>query len=509
MLRILTPDEMYRCDNAAIAAGTPSRTLMTRASAACADGVSARLLSAQERPYVLVLCGTGNNGGDGICCARLLRERGIPADICMASEPDPAIMSAECAYQYETALAAGIPVLAGTSGWREDYTCIVDALFGIGLSREPGGAYAALIDAANRYAEVHGIPIAAIDIPSGVNALTGAVYEHAVRADLTFAISHIKRGHLLYPGASYCGEMLALDIGISDAPLAAAEGVPLYAPEDCDIKALLPARVPDSNKGTYGRVLVIAGAKNMCGAAYLSAKAAYRTGAGLVEVFTCEENRIPMQTLLPEAVLTTYQTQEEAVGNALSSALGRADAVVLGPGLGQSETALALTRQVLTLSEKPTVIDADALNLTAVHDLLPLLRARAEIPWILTPHPGEFSRLTGMSVSALKTDFIGCAVSFAAEHGVILNAKDSRSVITDGRCAYLNTSGCSAMAKGGSGDVLTGITAALAAQGCDPLRAAALGAFLHGRAGEAAAAKHGTRGMLAGECADALCEVIG
>ena len=509
MLRILTPDEMYRCDSAAIAAGTPSRTLMTRASAACADGIADLLLSGQTCPYVLVLCGTGNNGGDGICCARLLRERGIPADICMASVPEPAAMSAECAYQYEMAQAAGVPVLVGAVGWREDYTCIVDALFGIGLSREPGGAYAALIDAANRYAEEQGIPVAAIDIPSGVNALTGEVYGHAVRADLTFAISHSKRGHLLYPGASYCGRIVTLDIGISDAPLAAAEGIPLYALEDGDTAALLPARMPDSNKGTYGRVLVIAGSKNMCGAAYLSAKAAYRTGAGLVEVFTCEENRIPMQTLLAEAVLTTYQTPEAAVGDALSAALRRADAVVLGPGLGQSETALALTRQVLALSEKPTVIDADALNLMAAHGLLPLLRARAEIPWILTPHPGELSRLTGMTVSALKEDFIGCAVSFAAAHGVILNAKDSRSVITDGRCAYLNTSGCSAMAKGGSGDVLTGIIAALAAQGCDPLCAAALGAFLHGRAGEAAAEKYGTRGMLAGECADALCEVIG
>ena len=549
MNRILTAAEMFHCDRTEIETNTPSRVLMERASRACADAVRALL---QSHPLsgkqILFLCGSGNNGGDGILCAHMLYREGIPAVICPAFRAEDSL-SPECAYRYKEALAAGVPMLSpqsfldAASDTRTQYGMIVDALFGIGLTREVGGIYADLIDAANAQADIHHIPTVALDIASGIFADTGKVSIHTFRAAYTLAINHIKRGHLLYPGAAYTGALTLLDIGIPDAVLSQSpEDFPVYALTDDDACRLLPRRRPDSNKGTNGRILIAAGARNMCGAAYLSALAAYRCGAGLVEIFTCEDNRIPLHTLLPEAILTTYDPADPDTACAmLQTAMRRASAIVIGPGLGTSDTAAALVKTVLSASTVPTVLDADALNLSASLPegwcprmdkpsstegvtlseedraaKVPLtgkdgakkipLPAKHP-PFILTPHPGELSRLTGQPIADCLSDLIQTARQFAVDHDVILNAKNTRSIITDGRCAFINPTGTSALAKGGSGDVLSGITATLAAQGCDPLTAAALAAFLHGRAAEAVSARMGTRAPLASEIADALGEV--
>jgi len=534
MYRILTSAEMFLCDRTEIENGTPSRILMHRAARACADAIQ-RILTASPGTdgTVAILCGSGNNGGDGILCARLLCEDGIPAVIVPAFS-DGDRLSAECAFRFDEARGAGVPVLAPeeflahtaeNTAAPTQYRMIVDALFGIGLTREPEGRYADLIDAANRYAAAHRIPAVAVDIASGIFADTGAVSTHTYHASHTLAINNAKRGHLLYPGASYTGYLTILDIGIPTAALSEGDGtrsvtegisLPVYMLTDDDVRALLPARRPDSNKGTNGRIFIAAGSKNMCGAAYLSARAAYRSGAGLVELFTCEDNRIPLQTLLPEAILTTYSQDDPASAcDRLRASLSRADAVVIGPGLGMSDTAAALVKTVLAETTVPTVLDADALNIIAAHAEEHWLGLRGNgsaehgsPSLILTPHPGELSRLTGMPIGDCLADLIGTASRFAQTHAVTVNAKDTRSIITDGRRAFLNPTGTSALAKGGSGDVLTGITATLAAQGCSALTAAALAAYLHGRAAEVVSAQMGTRSPLASEIADALGAVL-
>ncbi len=525
--RILTPREMYLCDEAAICSldklfpGEGSRHLMENAALAVCERVMALATVGMREPYrVLILCGSGNNGGDGYAAASILAAKGFCPEIRVMGET--AHMSPECRYRYEAAVADGIPMYRDEL-WREtDYHCIIDALLGIGLSKSVEGEMAAVIDAVNDYAYPFDgtsacIPVIAVDIPSGVDALSGEIRGTAIRATETVTISHCKRGMLLYPGTTYCGTIRKARIGIDDAVLSShPECMPVYSPDPAedDLMQLLPARAPDGNKGTFGRAVIFAGSKNMCGAAYLSALAAYRTGAGLVEIVSPEENRIPLQTLLPEAVMTTYDGMPDL--NLVCSCLARADAVVLGPGLGGAAAARALTEAVIGNTTVPTVIDADALNLLSGDRMLcALLERRAkENLFVLTPHPGEFSRLTGMAIAQLKADFVACAASFALERGVILCAKDARTVITDGRTAYINTAGTAAMAKGGSGDVLTGLLAALFAQNrntAKPLSApalAALGVWVHGLAGEAAAARVGSYGVLAREIADAIPSVL-
>ncbi len=525
--RILTPREMYLCDEAAIRAldrifpGEGSRHLMENAALAVCARVTALIPAGMREPYrVLILCGSGNNGGDGYAVATVLAARGLCPEIRVVGER--ARMSPECGYRYDAAAACGIPMYRDES-WREkNYHCIVDALLGIGLSKTVEGEMAAVIDAVNAYAyPVDGmpacVPVIAVDIPSGVDALTGEIRGTAIRATETVTVSHCKRGMLLYPGTTYCGTIHKAEIGIDDGILSAHPAcIPVYGLDvgNDDFKKMLPVRVPDGNKGTFGRAVIFAGSKNMCGAAYLSALAAYRAGAGLVELVSPEDNRIPLQTLLPEAVMTTYDGMPDTA--LVRRCLARADAVVLGPGLGVSAEARALTEAVIAHTCVPTVIDADALNLLSEDAMLGALllgRARENV-FILTPHPGELSRLTGLSVAALKADFFDRAAAYAAEHGVILCAKDARTVITDGKTAYINTTGTAAMAKGGSGDVLTGILAALYAQNrhaeqpLDQLTLAALGVCLHGLAGEAAEARVGQYGVLAREIADAVSCVM-
>lgn len=548
--RILTPTEMYLCDHAAIQSlaecgENGSRILMQRA----ADGVYATIRNhlkehLREGSRVLVICGNGNNGGDGYAVAALFLQDGISVDISTIGEIVPETMTEECRYRYKEAVSCGAVICSNDAWQTRDYTCIVDALFGIGLLKPVRAGAAALIDAVNAYAMQHKTPVFAIDIPSGVDAEHGAVLGTAIRAAVTVAISNYKRGHLFYPGTVYCGQTVLLPIGIADTVLdlpktgtadtaSAADpadtlkgthpSIPMYMLTKEDL-TLLPVRDPAGNKGTFGRAVIAAGCKNMCGAAYLSALAAYRSGAGLVEIVTVEENRIPLQTLLPEAVLSTYASEAETavIEVVLCRALSRADAVVVGPGLGISASALAVTRYVLMHTAVPTVIDADALNLIAKDAALMALldRCAASVPVILTPHPGEFSRLTGMRMEELKASFLETAVEFARAHHVVLLAKDARSVVTDGDRVYLNGSGSSAMAKGGSGDVLTGILAALFAarnvtvkeergkEAPPVLETAALGALIHGLAGEAAETVHGAYGVLAHETADAAADVL-
>lgn len=268
----------------------------------------------------------------------------------------------------------------------------------------------------------------------------------------------------------------------------------------------IPVRPPYSNKGSYGKVLLIAGSPGMSGAACLCARAAYRCGSGLVRVFTPECNRAILQQSLPEAMVTAWQQEADAIER-LSGALAWADVVGIGPGLGTSLFAERLLKYVLANAAQPVVIDADALNLLAKAPGL-LRETASDYPLILTPHIGELSRLTGKAKEELLSDLIGSCRQFAAEHRLICVAKDARTVVSDGVHTYINPSGNSGMATGGSGDVLTGTLCGLLAQKAGPFAAATLGVYLHGLAGDCARERLGSHAMLAGDIADHLGSVL-
>ncbi len=261
----------------------------------------------------------------------------------------------------------------------------------------------------------------------------------------------------------------------------------------------LPRRSRDSYKGTYGRVLVIAGSKGMCGAAYLAGKAAYRSGAGLVFLYTQECNRVILQQLLPEAVLVTYD-EEKWDGATLDAMLASADAVVAGPGLGKGETQIQIIRRVLSANDKKRILDADALNILSGN---PGLWQLAEAPFVITPHMGEMQRLSGVSLEGLQADKAAAAREFSRSHSVITVLKDARTIVSDGgEDYYRNSTGNHGMATGGSGDVLSGVIGGMMAQGMDLFEAAKLGVYIHGMAGDTAREKRGAYSMMAGDIAE-------
>ena len=506
---ILTAAQMRLCDQYTIDRGTPSRTLMERAARA-AIAVLKQELPLDFKSRVLVLCGSGNNGGDGFAMARFLFDEGYDISVCYGGvckngSPDIDRMSAECARQYERWQACGgatgdsLPPLSAN-------TVVVDALLGIGLDRPVTGKLSEWIEAINA-AE---LPTLAIDIPSGICADTGHVLGCAVKARATATMAYPKQGLLLYPGAAYAGKVYTCDIGIGlDALSVEGADAPDVLELTPDDLAPLLARPAYANKGTFGRVLVVGGASGMCGAPYFAAKTAYRAGAGLCEVMTHPDNRIPMQTLLPEAVFSPWTTDEIS----LVAALDRADAVVLGCGLGRSPEALTLTEQAVRLCQKPLVLDADALNLLAAHKPLQAAVAARKHLTVLTPHLGEASRLCGLKTSDIASHMLTVSRDVARSTNSVCTLKDARTVISDGTRCYIQSRGNSGMATGGSGDCLAGLVGSLLAQHRDrpdlpPALLASLAVLLHAMAGNAAAEHLGQHAVMASDIADATGEVL-
>lgn len=268
--------------------------------------------------------------------------------------------------------------------------------------------------------------------------------------------------------------------------------------------ARIPARPVRSNKGTFGRVLVVGGSVGMSGAAYFAAKAAYRTGAGLVQIMTPEPNRVIYQTSLPEALLALYDPASPDVG-AIKNAVCRATCVAVGMGLGTSDTAVTVLRAVLESVTSPLILDADALNILSLYPELWSLVPRGTV---ITPHPAEMSRISGLTIDTVCADIPTVAAGFAAQRGVICALKDARTAVSDGGRVMINTSGNSGMATGGSGDVLDGVIAALMAQGCSPFDAASLGVYVHGLAGDRAAALLSEYSVMASDIIDAIPHVL-
>ncbi|MEG0963091.1 MAG: NAD(P)H-hydrate dehydratase [Lachnospiraceae bacterium] len=486
--------QMKLCDEATTTRfKIPSLVLMERASL-CVVNEIVKYWAHPEKPQILLVCGTGNNGGDGLCTGRILNRMGYHVILVLIPSGNKLSLETQC--QKETLEAYGIPVKDKIPD--ENFDIIIDALFGIGLTRDLTGIYREYVEKMN---EMCGYKIA-LDIPSGIKGDTGAVMGVAFRADITVTFAFYKIGLLLYPGTEYAGKVICADIGIDTFGIPVDE-IQTYLMDEIDLLQI-PKRKSYSNKGTYGKVLTIAGHKNMAGAALLSGKAAAVMGAGLVHIFTEDANRIIIQQQFPEAILTTYDTTEQGKEQ-LKQNMDWARIIVAGPGMGMGEAAFEMIEILLAYSKVPLILDADALTILSDH--LEWLK-ESNVPIIITPHLGEMERLTGKSIIDIQKQLLQVARDFAKEYNVICVLKDARTVIAlpDGT-GWINTSGNNGMATAGSGDVLTGVIAGLIAQGLKPEKAAPLGVYIHGKAGDIMVKQVGTYGLLAGDLITGIREL--
>jgi len=504
---LVTAEQMRKLEERAMSdSGLPSLVLMENAARAVAD--AAIRMDRPDRPMKrwAVLAGKGNNGGDGIAAARHLTEAGCSCEIILAVPPEQ--LGADAALQLKAARSFGIPVQVfspGATPWHR-YDGIIDALLGTGTAGAPREPYASMIREAND----SGLPIVAVDIPSGLDADSGKVYEPCIRAVQTVTFACSKVGLALYPGKEAAGTVTTAPIGIPEQ-LAEAEGVRTCLLDERTIRRRLrvdPAlpRQADTHKGTYGHLLVVAGTLNMSGAGLLCASAALRAGCGLVTWALPSSlaghviGRVPEVMLAPVSGNANGCWSAETADELARLFAGR-DALAIGPGLGRFADDTAWLRRIWELSGEaglPLVLDADALNILAdAQDIASWTRRSAEAPVIVTPHPGEMARLSGLTTAQVQENRLRVARDYAARHGVYVVLKGAASIVAcpDGT-AYVNTTGNPGMATGGAGDVLTGIIGGLLAQGWTAEQAAAFGTWKHGLAGDLAAHKRSVTASL-------------
>ncbi|WP_434379911.1 NAD(P)H-hydrate dehydratase [Melittangium boletus] len=501
MRRVLTTERMRAAEQAAEAHhGLPSALLMENAGRALAD--VAHALAAPEGRHVVV-CGPGNNGGDGLVAARFLRARGARVALVLVGDAAKRTTDVQ-----RNLLAVGLEpqALAGVETPRPG-DVVVDALFGTGLSRAPEGAFAEAIAHMRRWREA-GAKVVAADVPSGLQSDSAEPFAPCVEADVTVSFGELKPAQVLEPGATLCGEVRRVDIGLPAAAVAPRAGEELFLVEEADAREALAPRRSDTHKGTYGHVLVVAGSPGKSGAAALSALGALRGGAGLVTVATRAAVVESVLGHAPEVMGWPLETPGPLGLADLEPLLAAAEgksALVVGPGIPRGEETARLLGELLARTEAPVVLDADALN--AVAPDLGVLR-RAKGPLVLTPHPGEMSRLAGVSTKALQKERVKGARDFARTHGVTLVLKGARTLVAhpDGT-VDVNPTGNPGMSTGGTGDVLSGLLGALLAQGLPPPEAARTAVFAHGLAGDLMLARRGKLGLIATDVVKGLCQV--
>jgi NAD(P)H-hydrate epimerase len=502
-LKLVTSEQMRAIDARAIRDhGVPGLVLMENAGRSVVSAMEGFFGGLAGRSYAIV-CGRGNNGGDGLVVARLLHSMGLPVVCVLLAEPRS--LSGDAAANYERATASGVEVaLAPDSAsfaplkWRlSGCDVIIDAILGTGLARDVSGLAREVID----FLAALGKPVVAVDIPSGLSADTGKAQGAALQAALTVTFGCPKLGQAVYPGAGLVGRLEVADIGIPEAAVE-AEGVLGHLLEAEEAASLLRPRPPDGHKGTFGHLLVVAGSVGKTGAAAMTSQAAARSGAGMVTLGSPQSVNPILAAKLTEVMTEPLPEEPRAALRRVEELSGGKDALAVGPGLstaaGMSEFLCALVREC----RLPMVIDASGLALLAA-DVAALGDAQA--PRVLTPHPGEMARLMGISAAQVQADRIGSATRFAAEHRAVVVLKGARTVIAapDGRF-WVNASGTVAMATGGMGDVLCGLVGGLLAQGYGPLAAALLAAYWHGLAGEMAAERLAEVGVLASDVIDSL-----
>ncbi len=519
MNTVLTAEEMKQCDyNTINYFGIKGSTLMERASLSVCDELKKHIKFSDK---ILAFVGTGNNGGDSVCVARLMHNFGFNVSILLCG--DEAKFSSDLKEQLDIARRYNISEKSLFEFWDgnsignfeavsgiSNFDVYVDGIFGIGLSRNVEGLF---LEAIKLFNNQKGYKVA-IDIPSGINTNTGQVMGEACKVDATITFNFLKNAHLLYPGRNYSGKTSVCDIGINENSFLEdiqLENVKRISPktfslEKCDLH-LLNNRNDASNKGDYGKILIIAGSQGMSGAAYFSACAALRMGAGLVKVYTTEDNREILQKKLPEAIVVTYSGFDD---EKLQQELSWSNVTVIGPGIGGSKASQQIVKYVLSNYDKHLIIDADAINILSEN--IDLLQKMKTIP-VLTPHMGEMHRLNKLDISEIKSNPLEHAKDFASKYKVCLCLKDAATVVVSGNdeANYINTSGNSGMSTAGSGDVLTGIIAAiLGANKHLPQinKLVALAVYFHGLCGDKAASKLGAHSMLASDIIDAISDVL-
>ena len=471
----------------------PSLELMEHAAQACVQVLEDEKV---DLSHVCVVCGSGNNGGDGFAIARILQNNRYSVETFCVGNPEH--YTEETQEQMHRLQECGGKITYGMPQ-EDSYSVIIDAVFGVGLSRKVEGRYRQVIEQMNR---MRGTKFA-VDIPSGLSATTGCILGCAFKADYTVTFQLKKIGLELSQGRTMAGRVIVPDIGISTDSICEDQEIVRTAGKDI-YRKMLPDRPEDSNKGTYGRLLVIAGSKGMAGAAYLNAHAAYMTGAGLVRIYTSSDNREILQTLLPEAIITTY---EEYNKEELLSLLTWADSVCIGSGLGMSRLSEKILKTVIEYVKVPCLIDADGLNLLAENNNY--LNQMAERRFVITPHMKEMSRLTDTPVEELKADRIQILKDFISRYRITCVLKDSRTLIaSEEKGIRMNLTGNSAMAKAGSGDVLAGVISGWMVQGKEAEDAAELGTYIHGLSGDLAKFEKGVYSVMARDLIEYISKAL-
>lgn len=506
-MKIVTGQEMKSLDKKAVEEyGISNLLLMEHAAKSVADTVMA-VAAEHEWSKAVVLCGGGNNGGDGFGAARWLQQYGMKVRALLIGTRESELQGS-AAVQLSMFLKAGgelHTVLEKEDVQLAEIACLkadvlVDAVIGTGFHGELKGA----VQEVCRIVNATGKYVVAVDVPTGINADDGMSADDAVKADCTVTMGMLKTGLLLYPAKNYVGQIVVADIGMPEKLLDGCESKK-YLLTPAIVKKLLPLRSANAHKGDAGKIVLAAGSPAYTGAAALAAAAAVKAGGGLVSLLTPLSCRDILSIKLTEVMVHGLLERMPGVlgGGAAVDILNKADAadvLAIGPGLGTSENTFEVVREVIRKSTVPVVIDADALSAMKEHtDLL----KEMTVPKVLTPHPGEMARLTGMTAEQVDRERVEIAAAYAREWNAVIVLKGAPTVIgcPDGT-VYINTTGCNAMATGGSGDVLTGIIAALAGQNISLQEAAVCGVYLHGMAGEMAA--DGRIGLAAGEISTSL-----
>ncbi len=509
---IVTGVQMRRIDTRAIdGMGIPSLTLMENAGTGIAQRIRETIIDGDVRgKRIAVICGPGNNGGDGFVVARHLAGNGAAVSVYLIG-PASALTgdglanakraASSVLTTHEILSESDLPVL-------DKCDLIVDAIYGTGFHGSVSGIAARIIEAING----SGVPVAAVDTPSGLNSETGAVSDPTTKATGTFALAASKRGQWLWPGRGFIGDLETIDIGIPPEAFA-HEDIRLRLITDEFVRASLPVRPPDAYKGTFGKALIIGGSTGMSGAVVLAANACLRAGVGLVYAGVPQSL---VDVVDGGSIETVVRPLPEVRGPRVLARRGlgeivklweSADAVAIGPGLSTHFETQDLVRRLIGRRKKPTVLDADGLNACAKE--IAVLKAGGDVPLVITPHAGEMARLLDQPLAEINADREAAARTAAARFGCIVVMKGAPTFVADqAGDVYLNPTGNSGMATGGVGDVLTGMIVSFLAQGAEPLTAAMCAVYLHGAAGDFAASDLSERALVASDLLTALPSVF-
>ena len=494
---ILTTQEMQQADRQAIESyGIPSVVLMENAAGAVTDVILKKYPKAQR---IIILCGKGNNGGDGLAAARLLHNKGLSVDVFLFAPFKDMQGDANINLSIAQKMGASIQTILTEAQLQEQFPALsaadllVDALFGTGLQRPLEGLWAAAVDILNAVQT----PVLAVDIPSGLDASTGAVPGPAVSADTTVTFGALKIAHVFAPASAYCGEVVVGDIGIPYEVMEELSSLRLATPEE--LRHFLPERPNDSHKGRFGHVTAVCGSAEKPGAAAMACLGALRCGSGLVTVASVSE-------VLAAVARHSYETMGFRLDGTSDGTIARSslprlhsflrdkDALIVGPGLSTIPDTADFILELVQTSALPMVLDADGLNAFAgkAHHL----KKRAA-PTVITPHPGEAARLLGSTIEAIERDRVKAAVALADATGAVAVLKGHQTLTAaPGGAVWVNSTGNPGMAVGGMGDILSGMIGSFLGQGLPAEKAAVLGVYLHGLAADLAAQKTGPIALL-------------